>query len=312
MSEARQGRREVATVGALIDEAARSLTEGDIGTPRLDAEVLLADVLGVARTGVLAHPAAPVGDGSADAFRALIARRLAGEPVAYLRCMREFHGLALSVDPRVLIPRPETEQLVDLGLMRVRAALTGAPRPPDAPPMRVWDVGTGSGAIAVAMAVALRSGGYLDDVVLVASDLSADALSVALENAVAHGVADRVALVRGDLLDIDDRESVDLLLANLPYVRTAAMSALPREVRAEPALALDGGPDGLDLIRRVLADLPDVLLPGASALLEMSGDQAGSLGTTAKVGLPVDWGVVIHRDLAGLPRIAEITRPRDS
>ncbi|MCY7419812.1 MAG: hypothetical protein LH650_15225, partial [Chloroflexi bacterium] len=136
------------SVGELLAQATRQLTETGADSPRLDAEVLLAHVLGVGRTGVLAHPDAVVGDGSATTFRALLARRAAGEPVAYLRGIQEFHGLAFSVDARVLIPRPETEQLVDLAVERVREILPGAPRPPGAPPVRVWDVATGSGAIA--------------------------------------------------------------------------------------------------------------------------------------------------------------------
>jgi release factor glutamine methyltransferase len=298
----------MAAVGALLAEATRQLTAAGIDMPRLDAEVLLAHVLGVGRTGVLAHPDAPVGDGSASTFRRLVARRLAGEPVAYLRGIREFHGLAFSVDPRVLIPRPETEQLVNLGFERVRAILTSAPRPPGVPEIRVWDVATGSGAVAVALAALLRRRGYLDEVRLIASDISADALMVAIENAVAHGVADRVELVRGDLLDVPDRIPVELLLANLPYVPTADVAGLPAEVRAEPALALDGGPDGMGLVRRLLAGLPEVLLPGGRALLEMGADQSELMLAAVEDALPGAWTVVIHRDLADRPRIAEVAR----
>jgi release factor glutamine methyltransferase len=298
----------MAAVGALLAEATRQLTAAGIDMPRLDAEVLLAHVLGVGRTGVLAHPDAPVGDGSASTFRRLVARRLAGEPVAYLRGIREFHGLAFSVDPRVLIPRPETEQLVNLGFERVRAILTSAPRPPGVPEIRVWDVATGSGAVAVALAALLRRRGYLDEVRLIASDISADALMVAIENAVAHGVADRVELVRGDLLDVPDRIPVELLLANLPYVPTADVAGLPTEVRAEPALALDGGPDGMGLVRRLLAGLPEVLLPGGRALLEMGADQSELMLAAVEDALPGAWTVVIHRDLADRPRIAEVAR----
>ncbi len=298
------------TVGTLIEQASRRLTEAGVDSPRLDAEVLLAHVLGIGRTGVLAHPDAVVGDGSAATYQALLARRLGGEPVAYLRGMREFHGLAFAVDERVLIPRPETEQLVDRVVGRVRAQLTGAPRPPGAPPLRIWDVGTGSGAIAVAIASVLRRGGYLDEVRIVASDISQDALLVALQNAVAHAVADRVVLVRGDLLGIADREPVDVLVANLPYIATVELAALPIDVRAEPRLALDGGTDGLDLVRRLLAGLSEVLLPGGVAWLEVGADQADPLHAAVAAALP-DWTLVVHEDLAGLPRIAEIVRVGD-
>ncbi len=300
----------MATVGSLLEEATSQLAEAGVDQPRLDAEVLLAHVLGIGRTGVLAHPEAVVGDGSAAIFRQLVARRSRGEPVAYLRGMREFHGLAFAVDERVLIPRPETEQLVDRAVARLRAQLTGAPRPPGGPPVRVWDVGTGSGAIAVAIAADLRRGGYLDEVRIIASDISAEALAVALENAVAHAVADRVELVPGDLLGIAHRAPVDLLVANLPYIATAAIATLPIDVRAEPAIALDGGADGLEMVRRLLSGLPDVLLPGGGALLEIGATQADPLQQAMATTLP-DWSLVVHDDLGGLPRIAEISRTGD-
>ncbi len=298
----------MASVGELLAQATRQLTETGPDSPRLDAEVLLAHVLGVGRTGVLAHPDAVVGDGSSTTFRALLARRVAGQPVAYLRGIQEFHGLAFSVDARVLIPRPETEQLVDLALERVRGILTRAPRPQGAPPVRVWDVATGSGAIAVALAAQLRKRGYLQEVELVASDVSPDALAVAIENAVAHGVADRIELAVGDLLDIPDGAPVDLLLANLPYIPTDVVPTLAPEVRAEPPLALDGGPDGMDLMRRLLAGLPNVMLPGGIALLEMGADQATAMHTAVAAALPSTWSVVIHRDLGGRPRIAQLSQ----
>ena len=297
----------MASVGGLLTEATRQLADVGASSPRLDAEVLLAHVLGIGRTGVLAHPDAPVGDGSASSYQALITRRVAGEPVAYLRGIQEFHGLALAVDGRVLIPRPETEQLVDLGFERIREILTGAPRPAEATEVLVWDVATGSGAVVVALAILLRRRGYLDDVRLLASDISSEALAVAVENAVAHGVADRLELLQGDLLDVPGRMPVDLLLANLPYVPTDVVATLSPEVRAEPRLALDGGPDGMDVYRRLLAGLPDVLLPGGRALLEMGADQSGLMLAAVAAALPPSWTVVIHHDLAGQPRIAEVT-----
>lgn len=297
----------MAIVRALLDEASRRLADQDVDTPRLDAEVLLGHVLGITRTGVLAHPEAMVGDGSAARYRSLIARRAAGEPVAYIRGIQEFHGVAIAVDARVLIPRPETEQLVDLAFGWIRMLLTGAPRPEGGPPVRVWDVATGSGAVAVALAALLRARGYLEEVELIASDISAEALAVAVENVVAHAVADRVTLIPGDLLDIPDRAPVDVLLANVPYVPTGAMTGLPVEVRAEPVMALDGGEDGLELVRRLLAGLPDVLLQGGVAFLELGADQV-DLMTAAVGGMPGSWVMELHHDLAGLPRIAELSR----
>ncbi len=242
----------MATVAMLLDVAVRELADMGASSPRLDAELLLGHVLGVERTGVVAHPDAPVSTGQEANFRELLTRRLAGTPVAYIRGFREFHGLAFAIDERVLIPRPETELLVDLAVQRVRAILTGAPRPPGTAPIRVWDVGTGSGAIAVTIAVELRRGRYLDEVRLTASDVSPEALAVAVENAVAHGVADRIELVLADLLDASPMMPADVLVANLPYIPSDEVPSLPVDVRAEPVLALDGGLDGLDLVRRLL------------------------------------------------------------
>lgn len=296
------------TVAQLLDAAVGTLSAHGVEGPRLDAELLLGHVLRIDRTGVIAHPDAPVGDGQTAAFEALVARRAAGEPVAYLRGMREFHGIALGVDARVLIPRPETELLVDLGAADLRARLTGAPRPSGAPPLRAWDVGTGSGAIAVALAVTLRKGGYLGEVRIAATDISPDALVVAIENAVAHGVADAVDLVMGDLLDAPVPQPVELLLANLPYIATDDVETLSVEVRAEPHLALDGGIDGLTLVRRLVTGLPDALVPGGLALLEVGAGQAPAVEALVATSLP-GWVVRHHDDLAGHARVVAIRAP---
>ncbi|MBX3028687.1 MAG: peptide chain release factor N(5)-glutamine methyltransferase [Chloroflexi bacterium] len=297
------------TVAAALDGAVARLAGAGVDTPRLDAEVLLGHVLGVARTGVLAHPEAPLGDGQVVAYRDLIEQRAAGQPVAYLRGLREFHGIALAVDARVLIPRPETELLVDLGLADLRVRLTGAPRPPDAPALRAWDVGTGSGAIAVALAVALRAGGYLPEVRIAATDISSDALTLAIENAVAHGVADRVDLAPGDLLDAPVPQPVELLLANLPYIASAEVATLPAEVRAEPRLALDGGADGLELLARLVRGLPTAVAPGGLVLLEVGAGQAPAVEALVTASLP-GWSVRHHVDLAGHARVVAIDVPR--
>lgn len=297
----------MSSVRALLDAGTTRLGAVGVPTPRLDAELLLAHVLGVTRTGVLAHPDAPVGTGPEASFQTLLARREAGQPVAYLRGVREFHGLAIAVDERVLIPRPETELLVDLAFEWLRARLTGAPRPPGAPPLRVWDVGTGSGAIAVALAAALRRRGFLDEAHITASDISPDALAAAMENVVAHGLADHVRLVQGDLLDVPDAPGTDLLLANLPYVPSEVIPTLAPEVRAEPRLALDGGIDGLDLIRRLIGGLPGALAPGGVALLEIGTDQSTAV-LDVVAGGPGSWSVAFHEDLAGRPRVAELRR----
>lgn len=309
----------MATVGELLDAAVAELRAGGSESPRLDAELLLAHVLRTDRTTILAHPEAPVGEGARATFRAALERRLVGEPVAYIRGVKEFFGLAFAVDRRALIPRPETERLVELALARIAARLTGGSRPGGGPPLRVLDVGTGCGAVAVALAATFRRRGYGAAVRLVASDISADALALAIENAVGHGVADAIDFRLADLLEpataADTAAAaapgggpVDLLVANLPYVRSDVVPLLPIAARFEPPVALDGGPDGLAVIRRLLVRLPDVLGPGGIALLEIGADQSEAIVAVVNAALP-GWPLTVHPDLAGQPRVAEIGRP---
>jgi len=312
----------MATVGELLGAGTDRLRAAGSPSARLDAELLLADALGTDRTGVLAHPGAPAGDGPAARFALALERRAAGEPVAYIRGIKEFHGLALVTDARALVPRPETELLVDLALAEVADVLGRAPRPPGTPPVRVADVGTGSGAIAVAVAAALRRLGMAGEVEIVASDRSADAVALARENAVAHGVADRVGVAVADLLPgagaaaglLSAPVRFDLVCANLPYIRTGDLAGLPPPVRFEPPEALDGGPDGLEVIRRLLASLPDRLSEGGLALLEIGSDQAEALDVAVR-SLAPGWDCEVVPDLAGLPRIARVVgpaRPREA
>jgi release factor glutamine methyltransferase len=300
-----------ATVGALLLAGTNRLRAAGSETPRLDAELLLGNALGIDRTGVLAHPDARVGDGQAATYETALGRRESGEPVAYIRGLKEFYGLVFTVDPRALIPRPETEGLVELAVERVREALVGAPRGVDAPPLRIWDVGTGSGAIAIAVTITLRRRGYGGYFRVLASDVSRDALAVAIENAVGHGVADVIDFATGNLLVVEPPAQlpVDLLLANLPYIPSATLPDLPVAASFEPRLALDGGPDGLNLVRRLLAALPAALGPTGSALLEIGADQGGLLATALAEALP-GWTATIHTDLSGQPRVAEIVPPR--
>ena len=167
---------------------------------------------------------------------------------------------------------------MDLALERITSALTSAPRAAGAGPLRVWDVGTGSGAIAVALAADLRRRRYGDAVRILATDASPEAIQLALENIVGHGLADIVDVRQGDLLDerggLADDPPVDIVLANLPYIPTDDVPKLPIAASFEPRMALDGGPDGLDLVRRLLSLLPEVLAPAGVALLEIGADQA--------------------------------------
>jgi len=302
----------VPTIGELLVSAATRLRESGSETARLDAELLLGYAIGADRTAVVAHRDAPVGADAAARFEEALRRREAGEPVAYIRGIKEFHGLAFAVDPRALIPRPETEALVDAALAEVMARL--GRRVGDAEPVRIADVGTGSGAIAVAIAVALRGRRVQlgRDVTILATDRSADALDLARENAVGHAAADGMRFVDADLLPPvlpDDGARLDILLANLPYVRSDAIAGLAIAASFEPRDALDGGADGLDPIRALLALLPDVLADEGVALLEIGADQ-GEVAPGAVADHLPGWRASVAPDLAGLPRVLRVERPR--
>jgi len=308
----------VVSVGELLSGAAARLREAGSESPRLDAEVLLADILATERTRLIAHPETPVGDGIGERFAAAIDRRAAGEPVAYIRGIKEFFGIALAVDDRALIPRPETERLVEAGREEIMDRLAALARRRGVSPgfvtgpIRVADVGTGSGAVAVALAVELRRIGVIagTDVTILATDLSPEALELARENAAGHAAADGMRFVEADLLPPvlpDDGAPLDIVLANLPYVRTDAIDGLPVAASYEPKRALDGGSDGLDVIRRLLAVLPDVLTTDGVALLEIGADQGSAAPDAVRAGLP-GWAASIETDLAGLPRILRVTR----
>jgi release factor glutamine methyltransferase len=232
--------------------------------------------------------------------------------VAYIRGIKEFFGLALAADARALIPRPETERLVELGRDEVMARLLAAVRRPGALPVRVADVGTGGGAIAISLAVELRrrNVAFGSEVTILGTDASADALELARENAVAHAVADSIKFVEADLLPPvlpDDGALFDVILANLPYVRSGEIPGLPIAASFEPHVSLDGGADGLDLIRRLLARLPDVLAPDGVALFEIGSDQEFDGPAAASDVLP-GWDASIQDDLAALPRVLRVTR----
>lgn len=296
----------MATVAELVIEGHTRLRGSGSETPRLDAELLLGHVIGLDRTALIAHPAAAVGDGAAAHYREALARREAGEPVAYIRGLKEFYGLAFSVDARALIPRPETERLVELAETEIVRRLTAAPRPAGAQPIEVVDIGTGAGTVAVTLAVLLRKRGMLDEVRLLATDVSAEAITLARENAVAQAAADRIDLAVADLVPVGVGQ-FDVILGNLPYVRSDVLPTLPRATSFEPPLALDGGPDGLSVIGRLLDRLPSELDPQGVALLEIGGDQGEAI--VAEVGrrLP-GWSCRVELDLGRLPRVARVER----
>lgn len=303
----------MSTTRELIDAAAGELRALGMETPRLDAELLLAMAIGVDRTAVVAHSDAPVGADAERAFRAALARRLDGEPIAYIRGLREFHGIALTVDARALIPRPESEALVDLAIAEVMRRLGGGAGAQNggaatpAGPLRVADVGTGSGAVAIAVAAGLRSRKVPAGLVsILATDISAEALDLARENAVAHALGDRLRFAEADLLPGHETRFA-VIVANLPYIASGDLATLPASVRHEPTLALDGGPDGLRLIDRLLGRLPAALAPGGVAAMEIGADQ-GAMATERIAERLPGWPARIDTDLAGLPRIAVVER----
>ena len=308
----------MATIGdGIVDGTARLRAAGS-ESARLDAELLLGWAVGLDRTAVVAHRDAPVGADAQARFEAGLRRREAGEPVAYIRGIKEFHGLAFSVDARALIPRPETEALVDRAVTEImdrlarRAGEAGGTDGRGGDPVRVVDIGTGSGAIAVALAVELRRRRVAmgRNVTIAATDISPEALDLARENAAGHAAADGMRFIEADLLPPvlpDGGAAFEVVLANLPYVRTDAIAGLPIAASFEPRLALDGGPDGLDPIRALLERLPDALTADGVALLEIGSDQ-GSSGPEAVAAVLPGWRTNVEPDLAGLPRVLRVER----
>ncbi len=252
-----------------------------IATPRLDAELLLAHVLGARRIDLYLGFERAVEAADRARYRELLRRRGVDRlPVAYLTGEREFWSLLLRVGPEVLVPRPETETLVET-VRELR-------------PSRVVDVGTGCGAIACAVAA------ELPEAFVLAIDLAPAALRVARANAERLGLGPRVRVVAGDLLGpVAGRW--DVIAANLPYVPTARLAALPPEVRHEPRMALDGGPEGLDLLRRLVADAPRALARPGALVLEVGEGQASEVeGLVRGAGAA---GTEIRKDLAGIERV---------
>ena len=261
-------------------------TREGVESPRVDAEVLLARCLNLERIRLYMDHDKPLAAEELTAYRAAVRRRLAGEPVAYITGYREFWSLSLEVDSAVLIPRPETELLVELALARC-----------DGTSPVVVDVGTGSGAIAISLARELPGARVY------AVDSSAGALEVARRNAQRHEV--KLITLQGDLLEplttATEVEPLDLVVSNPPYVTTAEMNDLPRHVRDfEPQEALHGGPDGLDVYRRLVPAAATALRSEGWLILEIGHAQGAAVS-----GLLEDSGfskISVHKDLAGLDR----------
>ncbi|MBV8115783.1 MAG: peptide chain release factor N(5)-glutamine methyltransferase [Silvibacterium sp.] len=270
------------------DSIASALARGSVQlralqTGRRDAELLLMQVMGCDRAYLLTHPEAELTPEQAAAYENWIARRSRNEPVQYITGEQEFFGLKLGVTPAVLIPRPETEHLVEAALTRADHS-TG---------LKIADVGTGSGAIAVALANALPRAQ------VTALDISPAALAVARENAERHGVAERIEFVESDLLGAVAGESFDLIVSNPPYV--AECEVLELQVRDfEPWIALYGGVEGLDVYRRLVPIAHKALKSRGWLLMEMGHDQRDALAE-----MLASWSKLSFiNDLQGIPRVA--------
>lgn len=275
------------TVAARLQGGRERLAAAGILAAELEARLLLEQATGMDRASLLAHAREPVRSDAAARYERLLSERERRVPLAYLSGEREFWSLRLKVDPRVLIPRPETETLVEEALGRL------------APGARVADIGTGSGAIVIALARELGRGDFCG------TDLSTDALDVARENAAAHGVADRVRFFHGDLLEpLRSRTApLDALVSNPPYIPSSQLPDLQPEVRDhEPRAALDGGADGLRLIRALIGGAPGLLRPGGWLLLEVGAGQAGAVTALLEDHAAFE-AVSCRRDLAGIERV---------
>ncbi len=273
--------------------AARRLLAGGIESARLDAELLLGHALGKSRAELLRDARQALGQAERQSYQVLLARRLEREPVAYITGRQEFWSRELRVTPEVLIPRPETECLVESALR-----IAGGRRAP----LHILDLGTGSGAIAIALAA------ELPQAEIFAADISSAALCIARLNAAANGVAARIHFLRGDLFGAlgPSAEKFDLIVSNPPYIRSGDLADLAPEVsRWEPRGALDGGSDGLDFYRRLAAESFAHLSPGGAVVVEIGaamGDQVKSLFAGARAG------VEIGRDYSGRDRVV-VARP---
>lgn len=267
-----------------------TLAEAERRVPRLEAELLLAHALECERTHLLAWPEDRLKDAELARFQALLAERVRGVPVAYLLGRREFWSLELEISPATLVPRPETETLVERALARIPADR----------PCRVLDAGTGSGAIALAIASERPRARVF------ALDRSREALAVAARNRDRLGLHN-LALIQGDWLAAIAPDSLDLLVANPPYVAESDPHLQQGDLPHEPRAALVAGPDGLDALRVLLPQAASRLRPGSRVLIEHGHDQAENAARLARrAGLE---DIRLHRDPAGLPRVLEARRP---
>jgi release factor glutamine methyltransferase len=287
------------TVRRLLEWTIPFFERKDVDSPRLSAELLLSHVLKVPRIKLYTDYDKPVSPEALTAFRALVKRASEQEPIAYLTGRAHFFNLEFDVSPDVLIPRPDTETIVE-NVLQLARHQTGLEHP------HIIDLCTGSGCVAAAIAHHLKT----CDVVAI--DISPAAAAIAKKNMELLGLADRVTVEVGDLLEplarLVDHRPFDLLTANPPYIASPKIENLDRSVRAyEPMLALDGGQDGLAIHRRILAESPDRLMPGARIFLEIAYDQ-GPAALEAAAGYHSFEEVRILRDHAGNDRVLTARR----
>ncbi len=276
------------SIGRVIRWAAEDFARKGFGSPRLDAELLLGHVLGVDRIRLIVDSARPLEESELTAYRELIKRRRRGEPIAYIRGEREFYGLPFKVDHRVLVPRPDTETLVETALQRTKErSLYG----------RALDLCTGSGCVAIAFAKSRPTWR------VTASDVSDDALAVARENTERLGAVFNTSFVEGDLFAaLPSGARFELITGNPPYIARPEIAELQVDVRDfEPRLALDGGEDGLDLVRRIVAQAPEFLEPSGVLALEIGFGQASAVAELFSARGFRD--VARDRDYAGIERV---------
>ena len=286
------------TLQDALQRAALRLRQAGIENSRFEAGVLLAYILGVSREHVLLHAAQFLADSEEAQFMALVERRCHREPMAYLTGHREFWSLEFAVNPHVLIPRPETEGIIEQ-LIRIAGDAASEKE------LSILDLGTGSGILAVTAAVEFPRAR------VTATDVSADALSVARGNARHHGVANRMEFLQRDMMGDDgwpQPAGYDFILSNPPYIPTADLDGLMPDIRDyEPPGALDGGPDGLIFYRNMIPRVLEGLKPGGSLILEVGDGQAGAVADLIEGQTGFD-KIAIHQDLSGTGRIVSARR----
>ena len=276
---------QVWTIGSILKWSEQYFGSHGAETPRLDAEVLLSHLLDEKRIYLYVHFDQPLTADVLARYREMVKRRTSGEPVAYICGEKEFMGMPFKVSPSVLVPQPDTEILVEAAIERLKGKEN----------IRIADVCTGSGAIALALVH------YLPEAAVSATEISPEALAIAKENAEVLGLSERAGFFEGDLLAPLAGKTFDAIVSNPPYIPSDDIDGLPREVRAEPKLALDGGADGLDFYRRLVRESAALLNDGGFLAVECGETQAGAIADMAAAG---GFGKTeIVRDLADKERV---------